>query len=217
MQKHIVFAADVLYFGPIGGGRKYEPARALDRFRRKRCDAIRADLEDGFFELARNQKAEFFGIDIAIARRLGAEPVRCGHFGEAGKRQIPLRVHGREAGKRSGRHRHAVIGVFARQVNLLVRTALQIPIIADQLQGRVVRFRSRIREQHMLVTIGQNRRELGSQFGRPGVRRLEEVVVIGERFQRFVACLGKLGIAVSDLHAPEARHAVDQFRAFGIP
>ncbi len=64
---------------------------------------------------------------------------------------------------------------------------------------------------------GRSLRELCRQLHRPGIGRLEEVIVIGKRLQRLVAGFGQFAIAVAHLHAPKSRHAVDDAVAFGIP
>ena len=92
-----------------------------------------------------------------------------------------------------------------------------IPEIADELERGVVGFRSRIGEQNVLVSRRQKRRELGRQLDRPRVRGLEEVVVVGKRLQRLIARFGQFLVAVADLHAPQAGHAVDDLLAFGVP
>ena len=43
------------------------------------------------------------------------------------------------------------------------------------------------------------------------------MVVVAERLQSLVAGLGQRLVAVAELHAPQARHAVDDLLAFGVP
>src|ERR1051326_3585418 len=102
-------------------------------------------------------------------------------------------------------------------MQLLLGPAFEIPVIADQLQRRVVPFGARIRKQDVLMTFGQKLGQPVREFGRPGVRGFEEVIVIGKRVERVATGAGEFLVAVAELNAPQSRHAVDELFAVGIP
>ena len=77
---------------------------------------------------------------------------------EAGQRQVELRVHVGQAGQAGGGERHAVVGVGAPDHDLLLRLAMQLPEIPDQLDHRVVGLGAGVREEHP-VEPGRDRRQ----------------------------------------------------------
>ena len=78
-----------------------------------------------------------------------------------------------------------MIGKLTADVDFLFRLAAQVPVIADELERGIVRFRSRIGKQDVIMPFRQQPREFGGEFHRVRVRGLEEVVVIGKYPQRF--------------------------------
>ena len=68
-----------------------------------------------------------------------------------------------------------------------------------------------------LKRFGQDGRNLGRELGRRHRRRLEEGVVVGQVEHLAIGGLGQLLAAIADIHAPQARHAVEQLVALGVP
>ena len=206
MKQDVVFPADALDLGPVAVGREHEAARAVDRLGRERRHLVGPELEDLLLQLARNRNP--VGVRILVTPE--AIPIDRWYLHEAGQGQVELRMHRGEPRKRSRRHRDAVIGILARDMDLLVLLALQVPVVANELQCGVVRLRAGICIDDPVKPLRQDRGQLRRKLRRIGVRRLEEGVVVGQLSHRLRRRVGKFRPAIADIHAPQPRHSVDQ-------
>ncbi len=212
-QQDAVLVDDALNFRPIAVGRDLDAARALHRLGGNRRDVLRSAAQNFVFEGARGAKAEGFG-------RLAVEgfpiPVGIHDVAEAFVNRIAMAVDVAHAAHRSGGDRRSVIGVVAADDDAPLRFALQHPVVADETDGGVVRFRARRAEEDLIEICRCQFRELARQRDDGRMRRLEERIVERQLQHLIVGGLGEFLAAVADVGRPKPRHAVEDAVAFAI-
>ena len=97
-----------------------------------------------------------FTFDIAMGVRRGDKALRTElDTWIAAHRQVEIPVVGRQPRHASGKHGDAVIGAHAADDLLLARAADRVVVEPDELGRLVVGFRTGIREQNVVVTLGK--------------------------------------------------------------
>ena len=157
-------------------------------------------------------QSELLGRQLAAF----AEPVRLANVDDAGNRQAALRVHRRHAAEAGARHRAAVIGVRAADDDRALRLAHHVPVAAHRAHHRVVRLRARAREEHVLELRRRHFDEQARELDRGRMGDLEEAVVVRQLEHLRVGRVGELAPAIAEIHAPQARHAVENPAAVGL-
>ena len=163
-EQDAVFVDDALHLRPIGRWRNLDAAGALHRLAGKGCDVLRSDGQDLVLERARGAKAE-------LVRRLAFEglavPIGIHDVAEALIDRVAMRVHVRHAAHRACGDGRAVIGVLARDDDAPLGLALEHPIVPDQADGGVVRFRPRRAIEHLVEVVGRDLGELARRAPPP--------------------------------------------------
>ncbi len=123
-------------------------------------------------------------------------------------------LHAAEAGAGDGR---AVVAIVAADEDVLGRLVLHRPEMSDHAQDGVVRFRTRVRIEHVIEVV---RREFG-QLGREHDRWLggatEKAVVVRELVHLLRGDHAQFLATITDVDAPQPGEGVEQLVAFGIP
>ena len=138
-------------------------------------------------------------------------------MGNARDRQVALLVHIGHAAQAGAGHGRAVVAIFAGNDGFLVGLALDRPVVADHAQHGVVTFGARAGEKHM---VHAGRRDIGNDLGQLQYRRvcgLEEQVVVRQFFHLLGGGIGQFIATVTDRHAPQAGHTVEDLVAFAVP
>ncbi|MCY1535422.1 hypothetical protein D9M68_708280 [compost metagenome] len=136
---------------------------------------------------------------------------------DAGNRQVALLVHAAHAAEAGAGHGGAVVAVDAADDHLLLRLALERPVVADQAQQGVVAFRAGAGEEHM---VHAGRGDLGQRLGQLQHRRvggLEEGVVERQLAHLPAGRLDQFLAAVADGDAPQAGHAIEDLLPLAVP
>ena len=212
-EQDAVLVADALDFRPIRRWGDDDAARALHRFADEGGHLVGADFQDLVFQPAGRLQAEGFRRQ-AVAR---FQVVGLADMRDARYRQAALRMHAIHAAQRRPRHRAAVIRVVAADDGMALLVAEDIPVAAHHAQIRVVAFRSGTGEEHVLELRRRYLRQLGRQLRGRHVGRAKEAVIEGQRLHLFVHGLRDRRAAIAHIHAPQARHAVDDLLALAIP
>ena len=188
-MKDAVFVDDALHLRPVGLWRNLDAAGALHRLAGKGGDVLRSDGQDLVLERARGAKAEIF-------RRLAFEglavPIGIHDVAEALIDRVAVQMHMRHAAHRGCGDGRAVIGVLARDDDTPLRLALERPVMTDQADRGVVRFRPRRAVEHLVEVVWRNLGELARQLDDRRVRGAEEGVVERQLEHLLVGRLGKL-------------------------
>jgi len=136
---------------------------------------------------------------------------------DAGHERSALRPHRGHPAKADAGDRRTVIGVFTRDDDVASGLALHFPVMAHEPDDGVVRFRSGIVEEDVLEIAAEKLRDLRRQHDGRRHRRLEEGVVVGKLDHLPMRGVREFLAPISDLHAPEARHAVEYGLPFRVP
>ena len=158
----------------------------------------------------------------SLSPRLGvAVVVRAAGVDDPLQRQVPGLVVGRDAGEAGGGQGQPVVAAEARDDLLLLRSAAQVVVVADQLDVGVVGVRARAAEEHLGEVAGASplAEEREHPVGEPDrrlVRGRAEQVVVAQLLDRLPRRLSDLGPAVADVDAPEPGAAVDVLPAAAI-
>ena len=139
-------AKDRLDLREVGRGRHDDAAGSHHRLYEHRGDRFRPLAQD-----QRLQAVGEAGGERLLALAIVGEPPMMRAFGvqDARDRQVEVTVVGRQAGEAGGRDGDAVIRALAGDDLLLFRPAERVIVVPDQLDRRVVRFRSGVGEQHL--------------------------------------------------------------------
>ncbi|MNO78075.1 hypothetical protein D3C76_692020 [compost metagenome] len=136
---------------------------------------------------------------------------------DARDRQVALFVHVRHTAQARAGHGGTVIAVLAADDDFLVRLALDRPIVTNHAQHGVVAFRAGTGEEHVVHAFW---RDIGDGLGQLQYRRvggLEEQVVVRQFAHLLAGGIGQFIATVTDGHAPQAGHAVEDLVAFAVP
>ena len=217
-EQHVVLGEDRLHLLEIALGRHDHAAGAHDRLGDEGGAGLRPFLLDQRFELVRKACRKGF---LALARLALAEVMRAGGVDRALDRDVERLVIERNAGEAAGRHADAVIGAHARDDLLLLRLAAQVVVVAHELELGVVGVGARAAEEHLAHLLGagflvQQAKQLLGQLDLRRVRRGTEGVEEAELGHFLGGGLAELGAAIADVHAPQARRAVDVALALGV-
>src|SRR5262245_15068328 len=126
-------------------------------------------------------------------------------------------MHMAHAAHRTGGDGRAVIGVLARDDDLALRLAFQCPIVPNEADGGVVRFRTRRAEEDLIEILGRDLGELARELYDRRMRGAKEGVVVRQLEHLPVGRLGQFLVAVPDICRPQARHAVEDAVALAVP
>ncbi len=205
-QQDVVLLQHLLDRRPVTHRWRQNTAGAHHRLADKGRDRIGAFLRDQLFQLVYAIRDE---LRFVHASGRLAVPVRANRVLDAFERQIEVLMKTRQARETSGDDARAVIAALARDDLLLVRPALNVVVVPDELDLRFVRIRSGHAVVHLLHPgwrpVDDARRQFDDGVGRmPHVR-----VVVGEFLRLLVDCIGHLGAAIADVHAIEAGKRVD--------
>ena len=132
-------------------------------------------------------------------------------------RQTALAVHGTHAAERGTGHGGAVIGVVARDENLLVRSAHQVPIHPDEAKNCVIGVGAATAIEHHVHVLWRQSGNQFRKFNDGRMRGLEEGVVIGQLAHLRAHGLDDFLTAMADIDAPEASHAVHDAISVSVP
>ena len=100
-----------------------------------------------------------------------------------------------------------MVGILAADDQLLFRFAQQIKVAMHKLDLRVVGLRSRIGKEHVLETVWRDLRQSRRQFSGRLIRALEKVVIERQFRQLISDRLLDAILAISEVAAPQTRHA----------
>ena len=89
--------------------------------------------------------------------------------------------------------------------------------MAHETHNRVIALGTGIGEENMLETLWQNRRNLGGQLCGGHRRCLEKRVVIRQIQHLSVSRISQFLAAITHIHTPEARHAIQNLVTLAIP
>ena len=132
------------------------------------------------------------------------------------KRQVELRVHRRKPGERSGRQRDTVVTEFACDDRFFRGLLLEVPVVANQFYGGIIRFGTGVRENHLVESgWGQSCDKL-CKLCYVGISGLKEGVVIRKFRQCFGPRLDQRLISIAELNTPQPRHSVEHLVTGGI-
>ena len=135
---------------------------------------------------------------------------------DVGHRAAELAVHVLHAAERNAGDRRAVVGVLARDDDVLAGLAFERPVVPHEPERRVVGFRSGRAEKHLVDRFWREFGQFLRQKHRRRRRTFEEGVVVGQLQHLLVGDLGQFLAAVADGHAPEAGHAVEDGVALAV-
>ena len=110
----------------------------------------------------------------------------------------------------------AVIGHLARDDAVLLRLALERPVVAHQPERRVVGLRSGRAVEHLVDVLWRDLGQLLGQQHRRRRRAFEEGVVVGQLLHLGIGRLSQFIAAIADVDAPQPGHAVEDLVALGI-
>ena len=209
-----MLAADALDLGPIGRGRDDHAAGALDRLGDEGCDLVRADLLDRALELARRPQPERLGR-LPRRPRHTNRAARCARCPGSAVRPARASAPCRRARRRPWWSRDS--RCLRDDDDRLSRLALRRPVVAHHADDRVVRFRARAGEEDAIESGRRDLREDARELDRRQMGRLEEGVVVGQFLHLTGDGVDHLLPAIADIDVPQARHAVDDAVAVGIP
>ena len=212
-QQHTIVATDTLHFRPIGRGRNDDAAGALDRLADEGRNVFGANFENFLLQPTRCAQTE--GCRILGA----AEPVPVGRIDmyDTGDRKPTLGMHAGHATQACARHGAAVVAAPAADDRLALGLPEHVPVTAHHAHDSVVRFRAGTGEEHMVEL---RRGDFCQQTGQGqcrGIGRLEETVVVRQFLHLRRGRVDQLAASIADIHAPEARHAIEDFLSLGIP
>ncbi len=177
------------------------------------CDVLWSAAQDFVFDGARGTQAELFRV---LAGEGVAIPVRVHHVTEAFVNRIAVLVHVAHAAHRARGDRRAVIGILAADDDAPFRLALQHPVMADEADRGIVRFRSGGTEENLIEVSGRQFGELARKLDDGRMRRLEERIVERQFHDLVVGGLREFLVAVADVRRPKACHAVEDAIALAI-
>ena len=197
-------AADLLNMLEIACRRHDHAACPLNRLGDEGGDVGGADLDDLVLEPACRVGGEFGLVLIALVKEAVGRP-DMGETGLVGGLVVHA-LHPAEAGGHDGA---AVIAELAADDHPLFRFALKRPVMTDHADDGVVRLGPGIGVEDVAQPVRGDLGELGRQFRHRLVTGPEEIVVIGQL--RHLGCrrLDQFGPAISDIHAPQPGHAVE--------
>nr|GFD20810.1 hypothetical protein [Tanacetum cinerariifolium] len=187
-EQDVVFGEDLFDLRPVGVRRNDHTARALDRLGDERADVVFANFENFLFQLFGRPDAERVRGHVTAFTK----PVRLRDVDDARDRQVALFMHVRHAAQTRARHGGAVVAVDAADDDLLVRLALDRPVVTDHAQYGVVAFGTGTGEKHMIHAF---RGDVGNRLGQVQCRRvsgLEEQVVIRQFAHLLAGGIGQL-------------------------
>ncbi|MOA08226.1 hypothetical protein D3C78_1279750 [compost metagenome] len=136
---------------------------------------------------------------------------------DARDRQVALFVHIGHAAQAGAGHGRTVVTVFTADDDLLVRLALDRPVMANHAQHGVVAFGTGTGEEHVVHAFWCDVGDGLGQFQHRRVSGLEEQVVVRQLTHLLAGGIGQLVATVTDGHAPQAGHAVEDLVAFAVP
>ena len=128
-----------------------------------------------------------------------------------------LLMHIGHAAQAGAGHGAAVVAILAADDGFFVRLAFDRPVVADHAQHGVVAFGAGTGEEHV---VHAGRRDVGNGLGQLQHRRvsgLEEQVVVRQFFHLLGGGVSQFIATVTDRHAPQAGHAVEDLVAFAVP
>ena len=211
-QQHVVSRADLTDAREVVRRRDDDTSRPLHRFGDERRHRFRTRVEDGFLEFVGRGHAETdprIRADEAI--RVGRVDVQ-----EARRARLEHRPEGREAGRAHRGEREPVIGALPRDDLDLLRLAERLPVEPRGLERRLGGFGPAAREEEG-VDRGKDQRTqpLGQRDrGHVAPARIGGMKREGRHLP--LGGIGQLPPAVSDVHVPQAREAVDVFASVRI-
>jgi hypothetical protein len=177
-------------------------------------NVLGADRQDFILERARGAKPE--GLRRFALPGL-AVPIRIHDVAEAFVDRIAVRMHVRHAAHGARGDGRAVIGVLARDDDAPLGFAFEHPIMPDQADRGVVRFRARRAVENLIEIAGSELGKLARQGDDRGVRRLEEGIVERKLDHLVVSRLRERLAPIADVAGPQSRHAVENALAFAVP
>ena len=208
-QQDVVAIADLADAREVAVGRHDHAARTHDRLGDDGSHRIGAFAQHGLLEGIRR-------TDARILVALPAIGIGGGRLHEVRHQRPEHLVIGGHAGGAHRRHGDAVIGVGAREDLHLLVLALQLPVVARDLEGGFVRFRAGGGEiDRRAVGIGELDQLFGQtdrgNVGGAGIGRGE-----GELGHLVARRIGQFLAAMAGIDVPQARQPVDVFLAVGI-
>jgi len=135
---------------------------------------------------------------------------------DARDRQAALRVHGRHATEACRRNRAAVIGVVPADHDAALRLAHQVPVASRHAENSVICLGARVREEHPVELLRRDLAQHLRELDRRRIGALEETVVVRQLPHLLRRDVGEFVPAVADVHAPEARHRVEDLEALRV-
>ena len=189
------------------------PPRALDRLRDERGHPLRPEREDPLLDGPRRHEPEFFRGPVAAQ----LVPVGLHHVLEPRNGEPALAVHGLHAPEARRAHRAPVIGVVAREDDVSLRLADHVEVAAHHPDHGVVRLRARVGEEDVLEAGWGHLGEDPAELCGGGMGGVEEGVVVRQLRHLPRRGVRELAAAVADVHAPQARHRVDEAVPVRVP
>ena len=196
-QQDAVLVADLADLLEVALGREEAAARVLDGLEDHAGDGLRA--------LPLDPLADRLGRVVGLR----AVRVRVGDVGGAGEQRLERAAGAREPGRGQRAHGRAVVGELAGDDLVAAALAVELVVLAAELEGRVDRLAAAAREEDAVEVAGGEPRDAGGELDRPRVR-VAPVRVEAELLALVGAGLGDLGAAVADVHAVQRGQAVEE-------
>ncbi len=213
-EQHVVTVADLAHQRPVGGRRHDHAGRTLDRFGdegRHRIGALELDLalERGGADLrqlvgvlAVGVVVEPGGVDVETARHqrlIGAPDVA-------------------QAVDRHAAEMHAVVALLQADELAALGLALELPVLARDLQRTFDGIAAAVAEHHRGdAVLGHHADQTRREFDRARVAGAAEGVVERQFVELGDDGVAHRAVAVAEVAAPQAGHAVDHLVAVDVP
>src|SRR5215213_4481554 len=128
----------------------------------------------------------------------------------------PLVVGG-DAGRRQRAHGDTVVGHLAGEDLDLFRLSLQPPVVAGDLQRRLIRFRPTGGELEVVEVAGEERRQPRRELDRRWGCEAEEIGDERDLTNLSRSHIGQFGPAMADINVPQAGEGIDVALAIRVP
>jgi len=137
-QQDVVLLQDGLDPGEVAGRRHHHAAGALHRLRDEGGHRLRPLALDGVFQFLRQPVDE---LRLGFSGQAELIEVRAAHAHYVRHGQVEVLVHHRQPRQRRSGQRHPVVTLVAGDDLLLERPTARVVVVANQLEGGVVRLR----------------------------------------------------------------------------